>query len=118
MSSLWIERERAAPSSRREESHRSPAPARPRLPSLAGDRTKADGKSSPVLAMLARRGFAPAQIAAAASGARGQGVTVADYLIGNGYVRADTLYRLIAEHLGLPFLGATIPLRENIDPHP
>jgi glycosyltransferase XagB len=67
--------------------------------------------------MLARRGFSPAQIAAAATGARRQGVTVADYLIGNGYVRADTLYRLIAEHLGLPFLAATIPLRENIDPH-
>jgi hypothetical protein len=66
--------------------------------------------------MLARRGFSPAQIAAAAKGARRQGVMVADYLIGNGYVRADTLYRFIAQHLGLPFLGATIPLREKIDP--
>jgi hypothetical protein len=91
MSSLWIERERAPPSSRREESHRSPASARPRLPAVTLGRTKADGESSPVLAMLARRGFAPAQIAAAANGARRQGVTVADYLIGSGYVRADTL---------------------------
>jgi hypothetical protein len=67
--------------------------------------------------MLAQRGASPGQIAAAARGAGKQGVTVADYLIGNGYITADTLYRSVALHLGIPFLGDTLPLRENIDPY-
>ena len=67
--------------------------------------------------MLAARGVSPSQIAAAAQGAYRQGVTVADFLIGNGHVAADTLYRCAAQHLGMPFLGDTIPLQENIEPH-
>jgi hypothetical protein len=67
--------------------------------------------------MLAQRGISPGQIAAAAKGARDQGVTVGEYLTGNGYVSADTLYCSVAQHLGMPFLGGKLPLRENIDPY-
>jgi cellulose synthase/poly-beta-1,6-N-acetylglucosamine synthase-like glycosyltransferase len=74
-------------------------------------------ETSPVLAMLAKLGISPGRIAAAARGARDQGVTVADYLTGNGYVSADTLYRGVARHLGMPFIGGNVPLRENIDPY-
>src|SRR5436305_9724904 len=116
MSSLWVESERAALPPRPQESHRFSGPARPRAPTAhAGALPGRD--SSPVLAMLAKLGILPGQIAAAAQGARDQGVTVADYLIGNGYVSADTLYRGIARHLGMPFIGGKVPLRENIDPY-
>jgi hypothetical protein len=66
--------------------------------------------------MLSARGIAPSQIAAAAAGARAQGVTAGDFLIGNGYVAADTLYRCIAQHLGVPFLGSPLPLHEDVEP--
>src|SRR5438128_12248298 len=113
MSPLWVESERAAPRPRLQESHRFSGPARPRAPRAHAD--AAPGRdSSPVLAMLAKLGISPGQIAAAAQGAQAQGVTVAEYLIGNGYVSADTLYRGIARHLGLPFVGGNVPLRENI----
>jgi hypothetical protein len=72
---------------------------------------------SPVIKMLALRGASPEQIAAAAKGADDQGVRVADYLIGNGYVTAETLYRTVAQHLGVPFLDDDLPLRENIEPY-
>jgi cellulose synthase/poly-beta-1,6-N-acetylglucosamine synthase-like glycosyltransferase len=67
--------------------------------------------------MLAAQGIPPRQIAAAASGARTQGVAVGEYLIGNGYVSAETLYRSVAQHLHVPFLSDELPLRENIDPY-
>jgi len=88
MSSLWTESAPAAPPRRRQESHRSAAPARPHPPADGRSRAKGDGEASPILGMLAERGFSPSQIAAAAKGARQQGVTVPDYLIGNGYVTA------------------------------
>jgi hypothetical protein len=61
--------------------------------------------------MLAERGFSPSQIAAAAKGARQQGVTVPDYLIGNGYVTA-ALPPHRPSISGLPFISGTIPLHE------
>jgi hypothetical protein len=70
-----------------------------------------------VLAMLAARGIPPRQIAAAAAGARAQGVAVGDYLIASGYVTAETFYRFVAQHLGVPFLFGKLPLRDDVDPH-
>jgi cellulose synthase/poly-beta-1,6-N-acetylglucosamine synthase-like glycosyltransferase len=67
--------------------------------------------------MLAARGIPPRLIAAAAAGAGQQGVSVGDFLIGNGYVSAETLYRFVAQHLGVPFLRDSLPLRDNINPH-
>src|SRR5947209_19633051 len=116
MSSLWVESERATLRPGLQESHRFSGPARPRAPRAYAD--AAPGRdSAPVLAMLAKLGISPSRIAAAAQGARAQGVTAADYLIGNGYVSADTLYRGIARHLGMPFIGGKVPLRQNIDPY-
>ncbi|MEA2856519.1 MAG: glycosyltransferase XagB, partial [Methylobacteriaceae bacterium] len=119
MSQTPVESGRAAQPARRQESHRSHAAARtsPRLARDGGTRQGAETDSSLVLAMLSARGIAPSQIAAAAAGARAQGVTAGDFLIGNGYVAADTLYRCIAQHLGVPFLGGTVPLREDADPY-
>jgi hypothetical protein len=74
-------------------------------------------ESSPVLAMLAARGIPPGQIAAIAAGAEAQGSTAADYLVGNGYVTSDTLYRCIAQHTGVAFLDGKLPLRGGFDPH-
>ncbi|MEA2758695.1 MAG: hypothetical protein QOH65_1308 [Methylobacteriaceae bacterium] len=116
MSSLWVESERAAPPLRLQESHRFPGVARPHVRASYAEGLRS-GETSPVLAMLAQRGISPGQIAAAAKGARDQGVTVGEYLTGNGYVSADTLYCSVAQHLGMPFLGGKLPLRENIDPY-
>jgi hypothetical protein len=55
--------------------------------------------------------------ATAAAGVKAQGVSVGDYLIGHGYLTADTLYRCVAQHLGVPFLSRKLPLRDHIDPH-
>jgi hypothetical protein len=66
--------------------------------------------------MLAARGVSPSRIAAAAAGARAQGVPAGDFLVGSGYVAAETLYRCVAQHLGVPFLDDPLTLRENIDP--
>jgi hypothetical protein len=49
--------------------------------------------------------------------AQRQGVSVGDYLIGHGSLTADTLYRCVAQHLGVPFLSRKLPLRDHIDPH-
>jgi cellulose synthase/poly-beta-1,6-N-acetylglucosamine synthase-like glycosyltransferase len=119
MSHTPVESGRAAQPARRQESHRSHPAARtyPRLARDSGIRQGAETESSLVLAMLSARGIAPSQIAAAAAGARAQGVTAGDFLIGNGYVAADTLYGCIADHLGMPFLGGTVPLREDADPN-
>jgi cellulose synthase/poly-beta-1,6-N-acetylglucosamine synthase-like glycosyltransferase len=67
--------------------------------------------------MLAKRGVSPATIIAVELGARDQGVNVADYLMGNGYVRAETLYRTVAQHIGAPFLGGDLPIREHVEPY-
>src|SRR5512133_2937906 len=48
---------------------------------------------------------------------KGKGVSVGDYLIGHGSLTADTLYRCVAQHLGVPFLSRKLPLRDHIDPH-
>jgi hypothetical protein len=49
--------------------------------------------------------------------AQRQGRQIGDYLIGHGYLTADTLYRCVAQHLGVPFLSRKLPLRDHIDPH-
>lgn len=119
MSQTPVESGRAAQPARRQESHRSQPAARTyqRLARDGGIPQGPETASSLLLAMLSARGIAPGQIAAAAAGARAQGVTAGDFLIGNGYVAADTLYRCIAQHLGVPFLGGTIAWREDADPY-
>ena len=119
MSSTSAESERTAQSARRHESHRPPSAARPYVSPL---REAASTKAVHAEILAGPRHSRGSRHFTAPHWRRrgrrkGKGVSVGDYLIGHGYLTADTLYRCVAQHLGVPFLSRKLPLRDHIDPH-
>jgi glycosyltransferase XagB len=113
MNRTTLESERTAPQAWPKESHRAKAAARP-YPAVATGPLgrKAASGPSPLLGILAARGLSPRQIAAVAAGANAHGVSIADYVTGNGFLSAEALYRCVAHHLGVPFVWTPPQLRE------
>lgn len=113
MNRTTLESERTAPDAWAQKSHRARAAARP----SPNARIEAIGRTaygaSPLIGILAARGLPPGQIAAAEVAAKAQGVSVAEYLMGNGLVTAEALYRSVAQHLGVPFVGTLPPVRQT-----
>jgi cellulose synthase/poly-beta-1,6-N-acetylglucosamine synthase-like glycosyltransferase len=68
------------------------------------------------IAFLADHGVPYGLLQAAARAAR-CGVTADRALLGEGYVREDDYYRLLAAHLGVPYFGPGLEIDRNLDLH-